>query len=104
MAVLSMMRVQGDPEALAAGVREHLVPVGERLAEKHGGLFNVVAKTDDGVLIVNLWETDEGRHAMAAEPEVQAAVQAAGLPVPRFEALEVLVLRVSERAVAAAPA
>jgi hypothetical protein len=101
MAVVSMMRVQGDPEQLAASIREHVVPVGERLSEKHGGLLNIVARTDDGVLMINLWESEEGRQAMAAEPEIQEALRAAALPAPAFEGYEVLGFRVSERAPAA---
>jgi hypothetical protein len=98
MPVVSKMRVQGDPEALAAAIREHLAPVAERFAEKHGGLASIVARTEDGILMINLWETEEGRQAMAEEPEIQNAVRAAGLPTPAFKAFEVLELRVSERA------
>jgi hypothetical protein len=72
--------------------------VAERLAPKHGGLVHVIVRTDDGVMMVNVWETDEGRHAMAEEPEIQAALRAAGLPEPNFKAFEVLELQVSERA------
>ena len=39
---------------------------------QHGGLLNIVARDgDNGVLVINVWETEEGRHAMAAEPEIQ---------------------------------
>ena len=55
MAVVSMMRMQGDPDDLLERLQNHVVPVGERLAPGHGGLANVVARTDDGVLVVNLW-------------------------------------------------
>jgi hypothetical protein len=104
MPVISMMRFQGDTDQLAAAIREHLDPVAERLAEKHGGLANIVARTADGVLVVNLWETEEGRHAMAEEPEIQQAIRAAGLPAPNFEGFEVLELHVNERAVTLAGA
>jgi hypothetical protein len=97
MPVVSKMRVQGDADTLAAAIREHIAPVAERLAEKHGGLANIVAKTDDGILMINVWETEEGRHAMAEEPEIQAAVRAAGFPAPAFKSFEVLELHVSER-------
>jgi hypothetical protein len=93
MPVVSIMRVSGDPDALAAGIRDHITPVAEKLAEKHGGLLNVVARTDDGLLLINLWQTDEGRHAMAEEPEIQAALSAAGFPAPHFEGYDVLAVR-----------
>jgi hypothetical protein len=90
MAVVSMMRVQGDPDVLAAGLREHLAPVARRLAPKHGGLGTITARTADGLLLINLWKTEEGRHAMAAEPEIQQALGATGFPPPAFEGYEVI--------------
>jgi hypothetical protein len=101
MAVVSMMRFAGDPDELRAAAQEHVDPVTKRLGEKHGMLANIVARTDDGVLVINLWENEEGRRAMAAEPEVQQAVLAAGFPPPDFEGFEVVSLRIAERAVAA---
>ena len=93
MPVVSIMRVSGDPDTLAAGIRDHIAPVAEQYAEKHGGLLNVVARTDDGVMVINLWQNDAGRHAMAEEPEIQAALRAANFPEPHFEGYEVLALR-----------
>lgn len=90
MPIVSMMRVKGDAEQLAASVREHVDPVAKELAEKHGGLINIVARDGDGLLMINLWQTEEGRHAMAEEPAIQAALRAAGLPEPAFEGYEVV--------------
>jgi hypothetical protein len=98
MAVVSMMRMSGDPDELAQkmqGVGE----VGRELAPKHGGLGTIAAKTDDGILVINLWKTDEGRHAMAEEPAVLEALQSAGLPMPAFEGYEVLDMRILPDAV-----
>jgi hypothetical protein len=97
MPVLSMMRMEGDPDALAAKINEHVDPVAERLAPQHGGLLNIVAKTDSGIMIINVWETEEGRHEMAAEPEIQQALQASGLPRPNFEGYEVVRIRGGDR-------
>jgi hypothetical protein len=99
MAVLSMMRFAGDPDELFAKVRDHVDPVTSRLAPRHRRIANVVARTGDGIVVVNLWESEEGRVAMAAEPEVQVAVGSAGLPRPELEACEVLTLRVEPGAV-----
>ena len=90
MKVVSMMRVSGDPDELAAKVNEHIRPIGHRLAPKHGGLGTIVAKTSDGIIAINLWATEEGRHAMAEEPEIQEAARAADFPEPHFEGFEVL--------------
>jgi hypothetical protein len=98
MPVISMLRLAGDPDELVARLDEHVEPVTARLAPSHGGLLNIVARDgDDGILIVNLWETDEGRHAMAAEPDIQEALRDAGLPQPSFEGFEVVAIRASDR-------
>jgi hypothetical protein len=90
VAVVTMMRFAGDADELFAKVRDRVEPVTSRLSPKHGRVANVVARTDGGILVINLWETDGGRQAMAEEPEVQQAVIGAGLPRPDVEVLEVL--------------
>lgn len=103
MAVVSMMRIEGNADELAAKLRKHVVPVAERLAEKHGGLASIVARDRDGVLLINLWQSEEGRHAMAEEPEIQEALRAADFPAPTFEGYEVLAMNVTDRAVTSPP-
>jgi len=90
VAFISMMRMHGDPDELSGKIMEHVRPVARRLSPKHGGLGTILARTEDGVLAINLWTSVEGRQAMAAEPEMQEAVVAAGLPQPDFEALEIV--------------
>jgi hypothetical protein len=104
MPVVSMMHVSGDADDLAARANEHLRPVAGRLAEKHGLLATIIAREEGGLLLINLWEGEEGRHAMAEEPEVQEAVRAAGFPEPRFEGHEVIDMVVTDRAVTTATA
>jgi hypothetical protein len=99
MAVVSMMKMSGDPEELAAKLREHVRPVGMELAPQHGGLGTIVARTDDGILVINLWENEEGRHAMAEEPRVHEALRAGGFPPPAFEGHEVLDMTILPAAV-----
>lgn len=98
MPVVSMMRMPGDPDDLIARLNEHVAPISERLAPKHGGLLNIVARDgDNGILVVNVWETEEGRNAMAAEPEIREALQAGGFPAPAFEGYEIVTIRSGER-------
>jgi hypothetical protein len=101
MAVVSMMRIPGDADELAAKLREHVWSVAEELAPTHGGLAAIVARDENGLLMINLWESEEGRHAMAAEPAVQEGLRAAGFPEPSFEGHEVLAMRFTDKAVAA---
>jgi hypothetical protein len=99
MAVVSMMRIQGDSDELAAKYEEHIVGVARRLAPQHGGLGTILARTPDGVLAINLWKDEQGRHAMAQEPEIQQAIRNAGFPAPAFEGLEVISYRFLPEAV-----
>jgi hypothetical protein len=88
--VLSMMRIPGNPDQLVAKVRETIAPVAQEKAPQYGGISSTVVKTGDGIMIVNLWETEEGRHQMADDPDIQRALREAGFPPPGFEAFEVL--------------
>jgi hypothetical protein len=99
MAVVSMMKMSGEADDLAAKLKEHVEPVGRELGPQHGGLGTIVARTGDGIMVINLWETEEGRHAMAAEPRIQEAVQAAGVPPPAFEGYEVIEMTILPAAV-----
>ena len=104
MPVVSMMRLPGDPDALLARMTEHLEPVTWRLAPSHGGLLNIVARDGDaGVVVINVWESDEGRHWMAAEPEVQEALRKAELPPPAFESFDVATIGIGSLADHAEP-
>jgi hypothetical protein len=99
MAVVSMTKMSGDSDELSAKLKEHIRPVGMELAPKHGGLGTIVARTDDGIMVINLWESEDGRHAMAEEPKIQEAVRASGLPQPAFEGYEVLEMVIRPEAV-----
>jgi hypothetical protein len=90
MAVVSMMRVKGDTDQLVTGMQHFAGDDMRDLARKHGALGRIVARTDDGILVINLWERDEGRHAMAEEPAVHEALRKAGFPQPAFEGYEVV--------------
>jgi hypothetical protein len=96
MAVVSMMRFAGDADDLARRMKD-VAEVIRPLAERHGALAHILARTNDGLLVVNLWETEEGRHTMAAEPEVRAALERGGFPEPAFEGFEVIELFTTDR-------
>ena len=90
MAVLSVMSIPGNADELVARFAETLEPVGRRRAPLYGGISSTVVRTDDGITIYNLWQTEEGRHKMAEDPEIQAAITAADFPAPHFTGYEVL--------------
>ncbi|HEV2724480.1 MAG TPA: hypothetical protein VGV10_07590 [Thermoleophilaceae bacterium] len=71
-----MIRNSGDPERLLAAKREHIDPVMERKAPEYGNLLHVAARTPDGVLVLNLWKSEEGSAQAFQDPEIQQARQA----------------------------
>ena len=86
MAYLTIHRLNGDPDELLRRKQTKFGPVTSRLAPDYGAIFSVTAKTEDGLLIVNLWDSPQGPVQFAQVPEVLGAQQASGLPAPsRFE-------------------
>jgi steroid delta-isomerase-like uncharacterized protein len=90
MAVLSVMKIEGDPDDLIARMQTAIDPIAARKGPQYGGISSTVVRLDDGIKIFNLWQTEEGRHQMAADPEVQGALRDAGFPEPSFTGYEVV--------------
>ena len=90
MAYLTLIRIPGNSDELLA---DDTMPRNvERHGPKHGLLVNARAATDEGILVVNLWESKEGSEAMANEPDIQEmrARQVDSLPDQvRFEHFDV---------------
>ena len=65
-------------------------PAVREVAPAFGAIASVTAKTDTGLTIVNVWESAEQVAAFTAHPAIQAARDAAALPMPssfqRYEA------------------
>jgi len=87
--VVSIMEFSGDPEELMSKMGA-VEEVASRKAAEYGGVSSTACKTDDGIMIINMWSDEEGRHRMAEDPEIQKAIQDAGLPAPAAKGYEVL--------------
>jgi hypothetical protein len=97
--VVSIIEFSGAPDEL----RERMSGIDEvtrRKAAEYGGISSTVVRTDDGVMIINLWDSEEGRHRMAEDPEIRQAIQDAGMPPPNAKGYEVLMHRTPEHATA----
>jgi hypothetical protein len=88
MAVVSIMEMQGDADEIIQKM-ESMADGAARKAKEYGGMASILARTDDGVMIINLWENDEGRHKMADDPEMRAQMESTGF-YPNFKAYEVV--------------
>jgi len=76
MAILTMFEVYGDdPEDMVAKTEAAMGPNVTEVAGEHGAISNTIAKTDKGIMIVNLWESEEGMESFAAlmRPRIDAA-------------------------------
>ena len=94
--VVSIMEFSGDPEELREKM-SGIDSVASRKASDYGGISSTVVRTDDGVMIINMWDSEDGRHKMADDPEMQQAIRDAGMPPPNAKGYEVLMHRTPER-------
>ena len=95
MQVLSIMKMQGDPDDILTKMAD-VEDVASRKAPEYGAISNTVVKTDDGIMILNLWGDEEGRHKLADDPEIQAALQKIDMR-PDFKAYDVLRYRTADQ-------
>jgi hypothetical protein len=87
--VVSIMEIPGDPEELRQRTRA-LSEIAQRKAPEYGGVSSTVVKTGTGVMIINMWDNEEGRHKMGDDPEIRQAIQDSGMPPPSAKGYEVL--------------
>lgn len=78
--ILTTMKVQGDPDELLRDKQQHLDPIAKELAPANGGLEHIVVRTDEGLMIFNLWESEGGMEKVFEE--VRPRAEAAGMAAP----------------------
>lgn len=75
MGLLAMLEIDGDRQRLAAAM-QHL----ERLLPAQAGvLARIVANTDSGLVLFQLWESAEAREANADDPRHMEALRSSGM-------------------------
>jgi hypothetical protein len=82
-AYLTIVRIDGDPEALLAGY-ERSAPVMSGVGRDQGLILHAAARTDDGVLIVNVWPSKEESEAAARDPRRLNTLKELGISPDRF--------------------
>src|SRR5689334_19131686 len=83
MPYLTITRFAGDPDDLAERYRGS-APTLAAVGRDHGLILHAAARTDDGLLVVNLWPSREGSEAAAADPRRMAALAASGVAPDRI--------------------
>jgi hypothetical protein len=78
MSVLVLFRWEGDPdELLAAYDREFEHPVPREQPQR---ISHTCARAEDGVVIVDVWQSRDDFQKMMIDPEFQKNLEAAGWP------------------------
>jgi len=72
---LTIMRLKGNPDELLQTKQEKLDPIARDKAREYGAISQAVAKTSDGLMMVNLWESEQGSDSMRADPEIDGAIR-----------------------------
>jgi hypothetical protein len=82
MAYLTIHRMDGDRDELLRRKQEGFDPVVREHAGAYGALFSVTARTEQGLIVVNVWKDSEGAATFTQLPEIQAAQARSNLPMP----------------------
>ena len=67
MSYLTITRISGDPDVLAAGYVDAAHTMAA-VGRDHGLHAHIAARADDGLVIVNLWPSQDGSEAASRDP------------------------------------
>ena len=73
---LTIARFFGDGDRLLADYRKYS-GVMDSVGRDHGLILHAGAKTDEGVVVVNLWPSKDGSEAAARDPRRQSVIERA---------------------------
>jgi hypothetical protein len=82
MPYVTIHTLDGDADRLLAKKESEFDPAVRAIAPSYGAIASMSAKTDTGLVIVNVWESAEQVAEFTAHPAIQAAREAAQLPMP----------------------
>lgn len=77
MAYLTIARFRAESSLLLETYRR-TAAVMDEVGRDHGLILHAGAQTEDGLLVVNVWPSQDGSEAAAADPRRQAALREAG--------------------------
>jgi hypothetical protein len=87
--VVSIMEFPGDPDEIRQKM-QGIEGIAGRKAAEYGGISSTIVRTDNGVMIINFWDSEEGRHRMGDDPEMRQAIREAGMPPPSAKGYDVI--------------
>lgn len=92
MAVLAMVKLNGDPDLILDAKAKYMDPVAESPFREHGHRSQIVARNSESVVVINVWDDANGRDLANADPAMQRAraqILAATQATPEFENWEI---------------
>jgi hypothetical protein len=78
LAYLTIARFSGDPDQLLERY-EQSSEVMSGVGRDHGLILHAAAKTDEGLLVFNLWPSKDGSEAAARDPRRLSVLEESGL-------------------------
>jgi len=89
MSILTMFQISGDPDELLAMQDQKAESLLRPIMEQNGIISNLVVKAENGIMVVNHWESEEGMEKASAE--IRPQMEEAGMPSPEnWRSYEVL--------------
>jgi hypothetical protein len=86
MAIFTLFEVHGNSEEIVA-LQEKFLPAA-RIAEENGGISHTIVETDHGIMVVNVWETEDGMRNAAEK--IGALARQAGVEEVGWRQYDVL--------------
>ena len=78
MPILTTFRHIGDPDTLMKLAEEKVRPAVQQAGTENGQISTTVVRTEDGIMLVNLWESEAGMRRAASR--IGPVAHASGLP------------------------
>jgi hypothetical protein len=78
VAYLTIARFSGDPDELLERYQQSSETM-SGVGRDHGLILHAVAKTDEGLMVVNLWPSEDESEAAARDPRRLAVLEQTGL-------------------------
>jgi hypothetical protein len=82
VSVLALFKWEGDPDELLAAYDRELANSVPR--EQPRRISHTCARADHGMVILDVWESEEDLQKMLDDPEFQKNLEASGTPEPQL--------------------
>ena len=90
MAILVLFAWQGQPDSLVAAYQREMADAPSVTIDQPQRTLHVFAARDDGAVVIDLWENEDGFRRMTNDPEFRRKVEASNWPSePKVEIYEV---------------